>query len=122
MIQKRNIVVSIILTFVTCGIYGIIWFIGLTDDVRNASGDERLSGGKCFLLTLITCGIYGYYWAYLIGKAMSQAKTKNNMQADDNAVLYVILQVLGLGIVTYCLVQNDLNSIADKNTTTPTAA
>lgn len=76
MIKKRDIVTSIILSFVTCGIYAIIWFISLTDDVGQVSGDERLSGGKCFLLTLITCGIYGYYWAYLMGKAMMQAKAK----------------------------------------------
>lgn len=49
MIKKRDIVTSIILSFVTCGIYAIIWFISLTDDVGQVSGDERLSGGKCFL-------------------------------------------------------------------------
>lgn len=62
---------------------------------------------------MITCGIYGFYWAYLMGKAMVQAKAKYNMPADDNAMLYVILQIFGLGIVTYCLVQSDLNRIAE---------
>lgn len=114
MVTKRDIVTSIILSIVTCGIYGIFWFISITDDARIVSGDDRLSGGKCFLLTLITCGIYSFYWAYLMGKAMMQAKAKNDMPADDNAMLYVILQIFGLGIVTYCLVQNDLNAIADK--------
>ena len=98
MIKRKEIVTSIILSFVTCGIYGIFWFISITDDARTVSGDERLSGGKCFLLTLITCGIYGFYWAYLMGKAMMQAKAKHNMPADDNAMLYVILQIFGLGI------------------------
>lgn len=49
MISRKNIVTCILLSFITCGIYGIIWFISLTDDVRIASGDERLSGGKAFL-------------------------------------------------------------------------
>ncbi len=110
MIKKRDIVTCVILSIVTCGLYGIYWFISLTDDVRAVSGDERLSGGKCFLLTLITCGIYGIYWAYLIGKAMMQVNKNNN----DNSLLYLILQIFGLGIVTYCLVQNDLNAIADE--------
>lgn len=66
-IQERNIAVSIILSFVTCGIYAIYWFISLTDDMGKLSNDSRLSGGKCFLFTLITCGIYGIYWAYLMG-------------------------------------------------------
>ena len=117
MIKRRDIVTSILLSFVTCGIYGIFWFISITDDARIVSGDDHLSGGKCFLLTLVTCGIYGFYWAYLMGKAIMQAKAKNDMPADDNAMLYVILQIFGLGIVVYCLVQNDLNAIADKGTT-----
>ena len=100
MIKKRDIVTSIILSIITCGIYGIFWFISITDDVRIASGD-------------VTCGLYGFYWAYLMGKAMVQAKAKYNMPADDNAMLYVILQIFGLGIVTYCLVQSDLNRIAE---------
>ena len=42
-IKERNIGVCILLTLVTCGIYGIFWFISLTDDMRVASGDDRLS-------------------------------------------------------------------------------
>lgn len=116
MVVKRNIVTCILLSIVTCGIYGIIWFISLTDDARVVSGDTRLSGGKCFLLTIVTCGIYGIYWAYLMGKAMMQAKSNNNLPADDNSVLYLVLQIIGLSVINYCLIQNDLNAIADKAT------
>ena len=111
MVSKKDIVTSIILTIVT---YGIFWFISLTDDVRVVSKDERLSGGKAFLFTLITCGIYGYYWAYLMGKALMKAKSENGLLADDNSMLYIILQIFGLGIVNYCLIQNDLNTLSDK--------
>lgn len=34
------------------------------------------------------------------------------MNASDNSVLYLILAVLGLGIVNYCLIQSDLNDFA----------
>ena len=58
-INKRNLAVSIILTIVTCGIYGIYWFIVMTDDTKNVSGDiNGASGGVAFLLTLVTCNIY----------------------------------------------------------------
>lgn len=115
MIKERNVVVCLILSIVTCGIYGIVWFISLTDDARFVSGDERLSGGKAFLFTLITCGIYGYYWAYQMGKAMSNAKAKRGETVnDDNSVLYLILSIFGLNIINYCLIQSDLNSFANK--------
>lgn len=114
-IEKKDIAVAVILTIVTCGIYGLIWFVNLNDDVKAASGDESLqSGGMALLLTLITCGIYGIYWAYKMGKAMVEAKTKNGLSGDDNSVLYLVLEIIGLGIVAFCLIQNDLNSIAAK--------
>ena len=74
-INKRNLAVSIILTIVTCGIYGIYWFIVMTDDTKNVSGDiNGASGGVAFLLTLVTCNIYGYYWAYKQGERIDNAK------------------------------------------------
>lgn len=114
MIKKRELVTSIILTIVTCGIYGIIWFIGLNDDAKAASNDQSMqSGGMAFLLTLITCGIYGFFWAYKMGKAINQARINRGMPEDDKSILYLILQIFGLGIVGYALMQNDLNEMAD---------
>ena len=63
-IQPRNMVVSIILTIVTCGIYGVYWFIVLTDEMNRLTNDEKnLSGLLSFVLTLVTCGIYSFIWS-----------------------------------------------------------
>ena len=104
MVKKRDIVTNIILTIVTCGIYGLYWFVCMTDDARVVSGDERLSGGKCLLFTIITCGLYTYYWCYLMARALLQAKNKYQLPADDNSILYIILCLVGLNIVNYCLI------------------
>ena len=114
MLRKKDVVVAIILSIVTCGIYGIYWFVTLTDDVRLASEDKDFqSGGVAFLLTLITCGIYGIYWAYKMGELMKIAAEKNDLPPQDNAVVYLILQIFGLSIVNYIIIQSDLNKIAD---------
>ena len=56
MIQQRNIAVCIILSIVTCGIYGIYWFIVLSNDTNTVSNAENAtSGGVAFVLSLITC-------------------------------------------------------------------
>lgn len=115
MIKERNIVVCILLSIITCGIYGIYWYITLTDDVSRANEDPNFTGVKSFLLTLVTCGIYGIYWNYKIGKEMYEANQKKGITANDNSVIYLILSIFGLSIVTYCLVQNELNVIAKKN-------
>lgn len=112
---QRNIAVSIILTLCTCGIYGIVWFIMLNDEVRNASKDYGMpTGGVAFLLTLITCGIYGFYWAYKMGKNIAVAKQEAGLPATDNSVLYLVLQLFGFGIVNYALMQNEMNTITQK--------
>ena len=112
MVKERNVAVCVILSLVTCGIYGIVWFFRLNDDARTISGDQRLSGGKAFLLTIVTCGIYYFYWAYLMGKAINEANIKANKPANDNSTLYLILSILGLGIVTYALAQSEINKFA----------
>lgn len=117
MIKERNIAMAIVLSLVTCGIYGLYWFVCLTDDMKTASGDEKLpSGGMAVLLTIITCGLYGIYWIYVMAKAEVVLQTKHGLAVKDNFVLYLILQLIGLGVVNYCLIQSNLNDVATKNT------
>lgn len=108
---ERNIAISVILSIVTCGIYGIYWFICLTDEVNAASNENDTTGGMAFLLTIITCGIYGIYWAYRIGQKLVVAANNNNRVISDNSIIYLLLQLFGLGIINYCLIQNELNHL-----------
>ena len=113
MVKEKNIVVQIILSLVTCGIYGIYWFITLTDDVAVLNDNKEFSGVKAFIFSLITCGIYFIYWNYKIGKEMYEANQKHNINtASDNSLVYLILSLFGLSIITYCLVQSEINKIA----------
>lgn len=111
MMKKRSIGIAILLTIVTFGIYGIYWFITMTDEVVSLSKGKvyNTSGGVAFLLTLVTCGIYGYYWAYQMGKSMYVVSKEKFDYASDNSILYLVLQIFGLGIVTYALIQNEIN-------------
>ena len=113
--NKRNIALCIVLSIVTCGIYGIYWMIVLANETNVASGhaQDGTSGGIVFLLTLVTCGIYGIYWAYKQGEKINEAKAMRNMPTDSNAgVLYLILEFFGLGIIAYALMQNELNKMS----------
>ena len=94
--------------------FTIYWFITLTDDTSRLNDDPDFSGVKSFIFTLITCGIYGIYWNYKIGKEMYEVNQKAGIQTSDNSVIYLILSIFGLSIITYCLVQNDLNTIARR--------
>jgi len=113
-VQERNIVTCVILSLVTCGIYGLIWFINMANDVNTVCQDDKSSqsGGMVLLLTIVTCGIYGWIWIYQVGKRLAEAGQKHGVQIADNSVMYLVLDLFGLGIVDYCLIQSDLNKFA----------
>ena len=104
-------------SLVTCGIYAIYWFVCLTNDAARAAKDTNFSGGMSLLFTIITCGIYGFYWYYKMGKTLKIANDQAGISASDNSVLYLLLGIFGLGIVNYCIMQNELNAIAKNSTT-----
>ena len=113
MIERRNIAVCIVLTLVTCGIYGIYWIVCLTNDVNTVSGDVNgTSGGMVVLLTIVTCGIYGIYWAYKQGEKLDFTKNNRGIPSSNSGVLYLMLQIFGFGIIAYALMQNELNKLA----------
>ena len=113
MIKQRNIAVCIILSIVTCGIYGLYWFVCLTDDVNTAAEEQGTTGAVALLLSIVTCGIYGLYWAYKMGEKVDLIKSRNGMQTSNSGIMYLILNFIGLSIVTWALLQNELNQVAD---------
>ena len=113
-VNKRDVAICIVLSIVTCGIYGIYWLIVLADDMNALAKDgDNTSGGVVYLLTLVTCGIYGIYWAYKQGQRIDTLKGN---PSGSTGILYLVLNICGLGIVTYALMQNEINNlIADDN-------
>ena len=114
-LEYRDIAIAIILSIVTCGIYGIFWIISLTNDANKvADRPTDTSGGMVILLTIITCGIYGIYWNYKMGQKIYEAGQRYNKSISDNSVLYLVLSLFGLAIVNYALMQSDLNKFSNK--------
>ena len=110
---QRNIAVAIILSLVTCGIYGLYWMYKIVEELNEASENNGTSGGMVILLSIVTCGIYMFYWMYKAGGYVNTAKTRRNIPSDSNSgIIYLVLCIFGLSIVSYCLIQNELNQIA----------
>ena len=109
-IENKNILIAVILSIITCGIYELIWYINIVDDVNRVCQDENNQGGGIvILLTLITCGIYGWYYFYNAGKRLANAGTKTGIAIADNSLIYLLFSIFGLRIINYILIQSDLN-------------
>lgn len=112
MIENRNIGICVILSIVTCGIYGLFWFYKLTEETNIASGNNEISPGTAILFNILTCGLYGIYWAYKMGQNIAIAQNIRGIPTEDKSTLYLILSIFGLGLVVYILLQSDLNTLA----------
>ena len=114
MIKQRNIALCIVFSIITFGIYALYWFVCLTNDANQESGQtDATSGGMSLLLTIVTCNIYGWFWAYKMGEKVDIIKNKNGVPSSNSGILYVLLQVFGLGIIAYALMQDTANKYAE---------
>ena len=106
-LERKNIVTCIILSIVTCCFYGIYWLYCIISDINTISGDpDSMSPIVVILLSFVTCGIYLLFWVY-------QKAIEAGRASESRALLYVILTFFFFGIVTYALMQDSINTIAD---------
>ncbi len=110
--QERNVALAIVLTIITCGIYGLYWIAVLHEDSKLAAhDDDGTSGVLVVVLSIVTCSIYLFYWAYKMGERMNKAKQMRKIPFDTSTpILYIILAIFGLNIVNLALIQSDLNN------------
>lgn len=114
MIKERSIPMCIILSIVTCGLYGLYWFICLVDDTNVAAAEPGRSGGMVLLLSIITCSIYLLFWTYCQGEKLDRAKERHGLPISNSGIAYLLLSIFGLSIVAYALMQNELNKMANQ--------
>ena len=101
----------LILCFVTCGLYYFYFMYVVTDEVNRYTGRQEQSPIADVLLTILTCGLWDLYWDYKIGKRMAEMTAVAGLPVTDNAVLYLILDLVGVGIINVVMQQETLNRI-----------
>lgn len=106
-IKQRNIVSCILLTLITCGIYGIYWMIMLAKEAVSVK-DPADSG----VLEIVLMLFIPFVGIFLAEKKFAEGCAAKGVPHSDNSVLYLILGLFGLGIIGFCMLQNDLNKLA----------
>ena len=108
-IEKRSIGMAVLLSIITCGIYLIYWEYKLWDSLYKAN-NQTSSAGVDVLLSIVTCGIYLLYMLYKAGKLESSAYALHGLPPKDDSVLYLILGLFVLAIVSFCILQSNINN------------
>lgn len=113
-VKRRSNFRAIVFTVLTAGIYGVYWYMRLTNESNSLSQYKTASGGKAVLLLFVTLGVYGFYWSYMLGK-----RVYDFGGGTSGPILYLALWCVGLGFVDFILAQCALNRVAAQQNTTP---
>lgn len=112
-IQRKSIGLCIVLSIVTCGIYSLYWLYCMAEDVNLVTARPNApSGGLVLLLTIVTCNIYGLYWLYRAGDDLDRQRVSQGQLPGHLGILYLLLAVFGFGIISYALLQSEINEYA----------
>lgn len=110
MSEPRNIVLYVILSILTCGLWGLVWFFQLGGDIQALRGDDKPNTLVDFLLTIVTCGLWGFYVAYQWPTLLQDPLRARGVHVDNNLpVICLVLCFFGFQIVSMILMQSAAN-------------
>lgn len=107
MIKEKNLILCIVLSIVTCGIYAIYWAYTLASETVKFNNPED-SGTLEIILNIF----FPFIGMYLVEKKFVEACQAKGIEHKDNSIIYLILGIFALSIVSFALHQNELNKIA----------
>ena len=105
--DDRSLVAYILLSIITCGIYGFYFIYSIAKDINIAcdgDGEETAGLGKYLLLSIITCGIYNVYWVYKLSDRLYKNAPKYGLNISESGTTMLLWMILGYftgGIGTY---------------------
>ena len=111
-INRRKIVVCILLSIATLGIYQIYWLYLLVKNTRAIQKDESSCTGE--MLCLILVPFYSLFWWFTKGKIVKDKFAEHGYSATGSEIAYLILGIFGLSIVSMAIMQNDFNSLSTQ--------
>lgn len=97
--DDRGIASYIILSIITCGIYGYYFIYKMAHDVNLACGGdgESTTGlGMFIVLSFITCGIYAYYWYYKLGNRLADNAPRYGLSFREDGTTVLLWSLFGL--------------------------
>jgi hypothetical protein len=106
----RSIISAVLLSFVTCGIYGMYWQYMQFKTINAWLGREELNFWLYLGLSIVTCGIFAIYYEYKFATALVEVQRQRGMPVkEDLPMMALLLAIFGLALVTWCIEQQEIN-------------
>ena len=94
----RSLLICILLTIVTCGIYGLIFLYLLIQDVNtacNGDGEETPGFLLYLILSICTCGIYSFIWYYKLGNRLANNCRRYGYTVSEDGITVLLWMIFG---------------------------
>lgn len=118
---NKSLLVYIVLTIVTCGIYGLYFIYTMARDINIVcKGDGRETAGllKFLVFSFLTCGMYGYMWQCMFQERLASNAKRFGVtveESGDTVMLWItpgcFLCLIGPFVALYIQIKN-LNKLA----------
>jgi uncharacterized membrane protein len=106
----RSIPVDLILTIITCGIYGLYWQYKQMATLNGWLNRKDFDFVLWLILSIVTCGIFAIYYEYKMAKGINEIQAQNNFRvADDLPLICLLLSIFGLAIASLAIQQWEIN-------------
>ena len=115
-VKEKSIGLCVVLSIVTCGIYGIYWLYTIAHDLNDLcesqNQEKGAEPGLVVVLGIVTCGIYSLYYLWKAGKMVASLTKSNGQHPSDDSIVLMVLSLLQLSLVSYCILQSHINGFA----------
>jgi len=95
----RTLLLFILLSCITCGIYSYYFIYKMAKDVNIAcEGDGEKTSGlvEFILLSLVTCGIYSWIWHYKLGNRLEANAPRYGLRFQENGTTVLLWMLFGM--------------------------
>ena len=87
--KKRSIPLSLLLSAITLGIYSLVWFYKISEEIIDEIKYSDIdSPGLNLLYLIITCGLYYNWWNYKISTYLNTLERKKGIEPDFWAPIF----------------------------------
>ena len=106
----RSIVLGIIFSLLTCGLYSLYWQYKQMETLNGWLGRTDYRFWLWLLLCFLTCGIFALYYEYKMAVGINEIQENNDLPVSDAlAVICVLLAFFGIGIASLAIQQWEIN-------------
>lgn len=112
LLEERNIILAVIFSIITIGIYFIYWMNKVANTIKIMDGDFSGAAAETVLFFLVP--FYNIYWVYTRGRKIAEVANRkwHYHRIQDESLPYLLVSVFLGNLVVIAIMQNDINRFA----------